>query len=297
MSSLLPNFLIVGTAKAATTTIHEYLKQHHNVFMTDWKEPSFFVFKDKANPSYTTDRPVKFITEIKDYKELFSGGTDHAIRGESSTPYLYFYDKSIENIKSVCDNYKDIKILIVLRNPVDRAFSQYMMKVRDLVENLSFEDALLAEEERMENNAHFDFFYRNRGLYYNQVKAYIKEFDNVKVMMYEDFRKNEQTFLNEIVQFLGLQEIEFEKIGKQNISGRPKVKIISRLLKRNPLKQFFGLILPKKWKLKLKGFVMAKNLKREKMNKETAESLRSFYQKDIEKLEQLMGCDLSNWKN
>lgn len=295
-NQLLPNFLIVGTAKAATTTIHEYLKQHPNIFMTDWKEPCFFVFKDKPNPVYTTDRPVSFVTTLEMYKSQFEKGKEHIVKGESSTPYLYFYNETIENIKKVYDNHRSIKILIVLRDPVNRAFSQYMMKVRDLVENLSFEEALESEDMRMKNNAHFDFFYRERGRYYNQVKAYLEEFDDVKIMFYEKFRNNEQEFLNEIVSFLGLEAINFTEIEKQNISGRPKIKWMSSILKDNPFKRVMASILPRKTKLRLKSFIMNKNLQREKIDENTRKALRKYYSEDITKLEKLIQTDLSHWK-
>lgn len=295
MIECLPNFLIVGTAKAATTTIHEYLKQHPDIFMTEWKEPSFFVFKDKTNIGFTTDRPVKYITKTEDYKALFKEGKTKKIRGESSTPYLYFYQETINNIKETVSNHKNIKILIVLRNPIDRAFSQYMMKVRDLVEDMSFRDALEYENKRKCKNAHFDFFYADRGLYYKQVKAYLDEFKHVKILLYEDFKKDEFLFLSEIINFLGLSEIKFQKIGKQNISGRPKIKAISRLLKDNFLKRILSRLLPRKIKIEITSFILNKNLQQEKIDNKSKQTLIEFYRKDIEELEKLIDKDLSSW--
>lgn len=290
-----PNFLIVGTAKAATTTIHEYLKQHPEIFMTEWKEPSFFTFKGKEEIIFSTDRPVKFITKIDDYKSIFKEGRNRKIRGESSTPYLYFYQETIKNIKETVPNHKEVKILIVLRNPIDRAFSQYMMKVRDLVEDRGFLEALLNENGRKKEKAHFDFFYADRGLYYEQVKAYLDEFNYVKILLYDDFKKNNQLFLNEIVAFLGLKEIEFKEIGKQNISGRPRIKLISKLLKDNFFKRFLSKCLPRRLKIEITSFILSKNLRKEKLDNESKQFLIEFYREDINKLEKLIGEDLSKW--
>ncbi|MCX7551329.1 sulfotransferase domain-containing protein [Xanthomarina sp. F2636L] len=296
MNNDLPNFLIVGTAKAATTTIHEYLKQHPNVFMTDWKEPSFFKFKDKKNISFTTGRPVKFVTEIKAYKALFEDGRDRAIRGESSTPYLYFYKETIDNIRKTIPNHKDVKILIILRNPIERAFSQYMMKVRDLVEDKSFLEAVKSEKTRMEQNAHFDFFYVDRGFYYNQVKAYLEEFNSVKIVLYDDFKKNPDRILDEVVTFLDLDKIQFKKIGNQNISGRPKVKLISRLQKEDSfLKSFFKNIVPKKLRIEFTSFIQKKNLEKENIDQESKYYLQGLYLENIKSLEKLIDRDLSKW--
>jgi len=295
MNKDLPNFLIVGTAKAATTTIHEYLKQHPDIYMTEWKEPSFFTFKGKTQTSYTTDRPVKFVTELNEYKSLFAKGEFKKIRGESSTPYLYFYKKTIDNIKETIPDYNKIKILIVLRNPIDRAFSQYMMKVRDLVENMSFKEAIENENKRKEENAHFDFFYIDRGLYFEQVKAYLENFNDVKVILYDDFISNDLGVLSEITSFLELKRMKFKKISKQNVSGRPKVKVISRLLKQNPIKRILSRIIPKRLKIEITSFILSKNLKKEKMDEEIREELIEFYREDINKLEKLLDKNLSRW--
>lgn len=296
MNNRLPNFLIVGTARAATTTIHEYLKQHPDIYMTEWKEPSFFTFKDKENASFTTGRPVKFVTKVEDYQSLFKGAENKLVRGESSTPYLYFYKQTIPNIKETISNYEDIKILIVLRNPIERAYSQYMMKVRDLVEDMPFMNALLSERNRKEENAHFDFFYSERGLYYNQVKAYIQHFKHVKIVFYEDFKENNELVLDEIIDFLNLKKINFQSIGFQNISGKPKVKLISRLLKEDFfVKRKLKKVVPDSLLLEMNSFIMRKNLNNVKMGEEAKNYLRNYYSEDVKKLEELLAIDLSKW--
>ncbi|MDY2586482.1 sulfotransferase [Winogradskyella aquimaris] len=297
MNNNLPNFLIVGTAKAATTTIHEYLKQHPKVFMTEWKEPCFFVFKDQQNLNFkSTKRIVKFITRLEDYKEIFENGKSKEIRGESSTPYLYFYDRTIENIRNTIPNHKDTKILIVLRNPVDRAYSQYMMKIRDLEEKLTFNEALDAEEDRMQNNFHFDFFYKDRGLYSNQVKAYLEEFNNVKVILYEDFKSDTNKILGDIVDFLNLEKFNFQPINRLNASGKPKNKIISRILiGDNFIKRSLKPFLTKRLRNNLLNQIQKKNLKQTKIDNYSKAKLQEFFKSDVKKLETLIDRDLKEW--
>lgn len=297
MTNDLPNFLIVGTAKAATTTIHEYLKQHPEIFMTDWKEPSFFKFKDQKNIRFTTGRPVKFVTNLDFYKSLFKDGKKKEIRGESSTPYLYFYKESISNIKNVIPNaINEVKILIVLRNPIDRAYSQYMMKVRDLVEDLTFLEAIKCETRRINENAHFDFFYTDRGLYYKQVKAYLDEFKNVKIVLYNDFKEDYIKVLNSIIKFLGLAEFNFRAIHNQNISGAPKIKFISRIFKEDYfIKRLILNLMPYRIKEYITNKIFNKNLKKVEIDNESKKYLRNFYREEINKLEYLIERDLSHW--
>jgi len=296
---LLPNFLIVGAAKSATTTIHEYLKEHPNVFMTEWKEPSFFVFKDKSPPTYTTDIKVKFCHQLTEYYKIFEKGTQYKIKGESSTPYLYFYHDTIKNIKEVIKGYSELKILIVLRNPVDRAYSQFSMKVRDCVEELTFEEAVDIESKRKSENAHFDFFYIDRGLYYEQVKAYLNNFKNVKIILFEDFKANENLELNNIGKFLGIDKHDFLVGKKLNKAGVSKFRFITKFIRsKSIVKRLVGVFLPKEVKKKIINFIMNRNLKKgEPINIQTRLKLQNFYKEDIQKLETLIQRDLSHWYN
>ena len=183
VESMLPNFLIVGAARSGTTSLFHYLEKHPDIFVPKNKEPSYFTFFENK-PSFTLGRPANFVTERQEYLKLFESGGEHLVRGEASTPYLYFHEPTIVNILKHYKNLSKPKIIIILRNPVDRAYSQYMMNVRDLNEDLSFEKALKVEGNRMANNAHFDYFYINRGYYYLQTKAYLEKFRDVKVCLY-----------------------------------------------------------------------------------------------------------------
>jgi len=292
-----PNFLIVGTAKAATTTIYNYLEQHPQIYLPYRKEPCFFTFANKQNIKFSTGRPVQFITDFDEYTSLFKKGSHHTIRGEASTPYLYFYEETISNIKKYIPDYQNIKILIALRNPVERAYSQYMMKVRDLVEDKSFENALVLEGKRMEENAHFDFFYKDRGLYYQQVKAYLDTFKDVKIIFFEEIKSDIEGVLNEITSFLDLSEQEYSAIHRQNISGISKYKFLTHFLKtKSWIKSLGGIFFPKKLKKRIHNYMMVKNVEKvDLLDKETKESLKEFYKEDLKKLEGLLGKNLSQW--
>lgn len=297
INSVYPNFLIVGTAKAATTTIYRYLQQHPDIFLSERKEPCFFTFANQQKTKYSTGRPVQFVTDFDDYLSLFEKAEHYKIRGEASTPYLYFYNETIANIKKYHPHYKKLKILIALRNPVERAYSQYMMKVRDLVEDKTFKEALQLEEKRMQENAHFDFFYKDRGLYFNQVKAYLDVFDDVKIVFYDDIKHNVDNVLEEITEFLNVKKHVYTKIRRQNVSGVSRFKFLTHLIREKSwFKNLFRTLFTKKLKKKIRNYVMVKNVKKiDMLDYESSKLLKNYYEKDIKKLEKLLNEDLSNW--
>ena len=293
-----PNFLIVGAAKAATTTIHHYLSQHPEIFMSKNKEPSFFAFAQENIERYYHPHSVTdLITNYDEYLKLFENSKHEKVIGESSTPYLFLYEKTIKNIKKYCENYADIKILIVLRNPVERAYSQYLMYKRECWEPMSFEKALKNEKERMINNYHIDFAYFERGLYANQVEAYLKNFNNVKVILYENFKNDNEFYYKEIFNFLGLSEIKFTKTERKNIGQIPKNKFLVKIINRkNIIKSIFKLAVSKKWRKQIKSFILSKNLKKPPtMNEAIRQDLKKLYKPDLKKLEIILNLDLSHW--
>src|SRR5215831_9169458 len=114
VAAIKPNFLIAGASKAGTTSLHDYLSQHPNIFMSSFKEPNYFV------PNYAYN-------DWERYLSLFRGARDEKAVGESSTGYL-FCEESPAWIKSVLGN---VRIIVVLRNPARRAQSLYWWMVRE----------------------------------------------------------------------------------------------------------------------------------------------------------------------
>src|ERR1051325_6146140 len=140
----MPNFLVIGAVKSGTTALHRYLKQHPDIFMSTPKELRFFPFEDRPpdfrGPGDAEDmKPA--VKSIGDYRARFAEGARHPARGESSPLYLY-YPRSAERLRH---HIPDAKLIAILRHPADRAYSQYLMKVRDGHERLDFAAALDAE--------------------------------------------------------------------------------------------------------------------------------------------------------
>lgn len=294
-----PSFLIAGTARSGTTALHEHLGKHPDIFMPLQKEPCFFTFYGQ-NPEFNGARH-NYINDTAAYLAL-ANDSDGKIWGESSTPYMYFYEKTIANIKALVPRYQDIKIILILRDPAERAYSQYMHNRRDLREPLDFESAIAAEKQRMSENWHFDFFYVEKGFYFRQVKAFTENFNHVKLLYFEDFEANPAKAVEEVLAFLGLPMLEsLEEVKKRNQSGEMKVKWVKRLMsnRTNPLLNGVRKLMSRKARKQLRNFVkntlLNYNLKKVEMSPATRKELIEVYRSDIEQLAKLTGKDLSKW--
>lgn len=294
-----PDFLIVGTARAGTTSLHEFLGKHPDMCMPLQKEPCFFTFAGES-PEFKDSRH-RYTTDVESYAALFAD-CNKKLAGESSTPYLYFHQKSIANILRLVPQARDMRIIIVLRDPAERAYSQYMHNRRDLREPLSFEEAIEAEEERKRENWHFDFFYVNKGFYAAQVKDYMDHFQHVKVVFYDQLEKDPNGLLEDIYAFLGVTAPgEEEKIVRRNQSGEMKVKWLKRLMsnRKNPVLKGLRKLMGRNTKKRLRNWMKDKllryNLKKTDMLPATRKKLIERYREDIGRLEKLIGADLKHW--
>ncbi|MFN3939612.1 MAG: sulfotransferase domain-containing protein, partial [Chitinophagales bacterium] len=283
-----PNFLIVGAARCGTTSLHEHLSAHQDIFMPLQKEPSFFSFAD-THPEYI-DSKHRYLTAKADYLALFEGRTEKVL-GESSTPYLYFYDTTIRNIKKYIPDYQNTKILIILRDPADRAYSQYMHNRRDLREPLTFAEAIEMEHQRKADKWHFDFFYADKGFYYQQVKAYIDNFPHVKVMFFDDLEQQPNRFINEVLQYLEVDPDALKKeLQQRNQSGEMKVKWFKKIIsnRKNPVLNFFRKLMSreakKKLRMQVKNLLLKYNLKKVEMDADVRKRLVDLYREDIRQL-------------
>jgi hypothetical protein len=296
-----PDFLVVGAARAGTTALHYYLRQHPSLFVPGLKEPSFFSFAD-TDEKY---RRGKFAFAVKDssaYFRLFENAEEGSITGEVSTPYLYLYDKTIRNIKKYHPSPHKLRILMILRDPVERAFSQYMWRVRDGREELSFEEAIRSEKKRMNENYSFDYFYVDRGMYYPQVKAYKEAFSEVKILLFEDFVNDTPAVLRSICRFLGADDQHvFSIMQSVNSSYIPRWNFLGRLITTESRLKFRILnSMPDAWKVGIRQQFDRWNAftgKAISLSPETGRSLRKLYYDDILKLQELIGRDLSAWRN
>ena len=292
----LPKLLIVGAAKSGTTSLHNYLNQHPDIFMCSPKEPHFLINKEIGK-----QRIHKGIIDFKDYKSLFFEKDHLKYRGESSVMYLSFPELAIKNIKYYL--HDDVKIIIMLRNPIERAYSGYQhVKRYNMMENLSFEDALEIGEERYHNikNLTPASRYLELGNYYNQVKLFKESFGNIHVVIYDDYKTDFNEELNKIFDYLKLDRVTINAEQRHMVGGWEwkSVGMKKIMMQQNLLKVFLRFIIPIK---SLRQYIRVKLQKSntktvEVINPETEKWLKEYYKQDIAKLSVLLNRDLNDWK-
>ena len=294
----LPNLLIVGAAKCGTTSLHNYLKQHPDIFMTEHKEPHFLI-----NSEIGEDRVHKAVTNLEEYEEMFKTEGEYKYKGESSVMYLAFPEFSIKNIKKYLD--PDVKIIIMLRNPIERAFAGYLHNLRyNPSEDLSFEEAFDTSEERYHQVTDMtpDTRYLHVGNYHSQVESFMSVFnDNVLVIMYEDYVKDIDLCLSNVFDFLAIDKISIDTSKRHMVGGWVfKSKFLRNLLiPQNNFKSLVKTILPNKrlrksFKKKLMNISTVEN---PSISKEMHLKLIEYYRKDIGSLSKLLKIDLKYWIN
>ena len=302
----LSNFLIIGAAKSATTSLWSYLKQHPEVFMCKPKEPNFFVFEGLKLPHYSGPSDEKTlirklyknnVSDFESYQALFQNAGEAKAIGEASVRYLYIPEVP-ERIKKYLPN---IKMIIILRNPVNRLYSQYVMNVRDLLEPLPISEALAAEDERVNQNWDCAWHYTRMSNYYHQIKRYLDLFSpqQIKVIIYEDFVRDTTGVMQEVYDFIDVDNSFLATRSKSNSGYWPKSLILHRLLKEpNTIKLTLEQILPKSIYYKFLKFARKWNQGSIPPIPTTVENnLKHLFLQDILNLQELLGRELPWFKD
>jgi hypothetical protein len=297
---MLPNFLVIGAAKSGTTSLYHYLKQHPEVFMSPVKEPLFFAAEggtiEYAGPDgRLVSRPANkgAVTEIGAYERLFDGVTDEKAVGEVSPMYLYV-PKAPERIQH---RIPSAKLVAVLRNPVERAYSAYLQRDREGREPLSdFREALRAEEGRMRDGWGLGYHYKARGLYHEQLLRYHEAFGrgSVRVYLYEDLNESPAAIAKDAFRYLGVDDTFAPDTSRRhNAAGVPRNAAVRALVRRmRPVTLALRPVLRSGPLQKVKRGAFGKP---PPMPEETRRELIEYYREDVLKLQDLIGRDLSGW--
>ena len=293
----LPNLFIVGAAKSGTTSLHNYLHQHPDVFMCNPKEPHYLI-----NQEIGINRIPTGVTNFIEYSDLFSEGKGKKYRGESSVMYLMYPEIVIPKIK---DKFgEDSKIIIMLRNPIERAYSGFQhVKRYNLMESLSFEEAIDKSESRYLKNDRMTpaSRYLELGNYHNQVKLYLENFQDVHIIIYDDYVNDVNMELLRVFNFLGVKNCMIDTAERHMVGGWQwkNIKMKALLLSNNKLKSLLKIVLPSQT---LRIFIRKKIMKytvikTSKINKNTRNYLCKYYKQDIERLSELLSIKLTHWKS
>ena len=271
------NFFCIGAAKCGTTTLHDILIQHPNIYLPKVKETKFF--------SLHYEKGIDWYI-----KEYFSEVKNEKIIGEIY-PCMDNFDapKRLYNCLG-----SDIKIIVMLRNPVDRAYSNYLAQQRIQKYNYTFQEALNEKP-----------FLINKSMYAKNINRFLDFFsiDNMKFFIFEeDFLKDRQSMLIEVLDFLNLEKLNLNVDIKSNQAWEPKSKIIDYIINQSPQifrkigRRIFRSTQARQHIRKSISTLNAKKIKAKPLSKKISiEIMNKYFIDDISNLELLLKRDLSIW--
>lgn len=291
------DFFIVGVQKTGTTSLYKYLDEHPDIFMPEVKENHFFI-QDKA---YEKGENYfhKFYSSYQSQK-IIGGASVHMFSTHVVPERIYNYNK-------------EAKIIIMLRNPIDRAYSAYNFALKNGWENPdnNFIDTLALQDKRIEGsfNEQTNLSYFYVGLYYKHISNWLKWFpkENVFIMLNSDLKKNARKAVQNVCRFLGVDEnVNINTDVIHNKSGAVRFKGIHYFIrsKDNKVKNMISNMLPFKLKYILRTRVrkgldnfnmMEVNYK--PLSTEERKIVFNYFDDDVKNLSALLNKDLYNqWK-
>jgi len=294
-----PNLFVVGAPKCGTTSMHNYLHQHPDVFMSSRKEPHYFGSDLKAPHPY-------FIRDWKEYIALFSGATEQSFIGESSTWYM-LSRRDAQEIHGFCP---DARIIMMLRNPVDQMYALHSQRLYICNEDIvDFEETLLAEEDRRAGrriprdvNVVEGLYYREVATYSPQVERYLRLFPskNVHVILFDDLQADSPRTFRRVCQFLGIDDGFVPNLQTHNANKLVRHPRIYRWAKRpHPLlRSIVAFTIPRVAASHIRKSIVHRNVvigRRPTMSEGLRRSLMAEFAPEVQRLERLIGRDLSNW--
>ena len=298
-----PNFFIVGAPKSGTTSLFHYLDQHPDIYIPSIKEPRFFIADDILATS--DDDPIKeyllrtSTLNQQEYLDLYKDSSNK-ILGDASIQYLYHYETVIPKMLKLVG--KEVKILIVLRNPVDRAFSNYSHNL-STYENLDFEQALALESDRILNGFNSFWHYKGHSMYGKQVEAFFQNFDNVKLVFFEDFIRDIENTVKDIYTFLDVDSSFTTSdylVNKKN-TGQAKSKLFNQFMvnvkKIKGVKKIAYYIFGERRVKHFNELILRANLskKKVKLDVKLRDQLNQFFKQDVEYLKKVVPNQKIDW--
>ena len=288
----MPNFLIIGAMKSGTTALYYYLEQHPEIYMSPVKEPNFFSSQEPANVADT-------VTHIGTYQHLFRGASGEKAIGEASHSYLYEPGAAAEIRRYI----PEAKLIAILRNPIERAYSHFLHMVRSGTEPLNDFAQALQEEVAGIHKERTGQDYIGRGLYYDQLERYFGTFprEQIRVYLYEDLSDAPIRTVQDAFRFLEVDDSFVPDVSlRRNVSGNPKYKALDGLLRRQSrIKHAAKVHLPARMRWRLsKAFddLKTRNLvDPPPLRSEVRRQLILVFREDILKVQELIHRDLSGW--
>jgi hypothetical protein len=297
---MLPTFLIIGAMKSGTTALYHMAGSHPEIFMSPVKEPNFFAFAgrelDFQAPIDRSPHGINHtsITDREAYEALFDEADPDQARGEASHTSLYWPDAA----EHVARLVPDARLIAILRNPVERAYSEFLHFVRDDDEPITdFAKALEVEPDRIERNWALGR-YVDRGRYDEQLERYLQRFDReqLRVFLHDDLTDSPTDVARALFEHVGVDPSFVPDTDRRvNKSGVPQSRWMHRMLRAlQPVREAVDPVLPEAvvdWATVLKN----RNLQKPSMDPAVRGRLVETFRPHVRRLENLIDRDLSHW--
>ena len=286
----LPNFMIIGVAKAGTTSLYHYLDHHPQVFMCPDKGTNFFGYEDARDWRWIEEGAAPSlqnfpVRSMQAYEAKFAGASNEIAIGEVS-PQYFRCPTAAQRIHACIPH---VKLVASLRNPAERAFSGFLMRTRRGEAVKGFKDELRPESSHV-----------RESFYYRRLKRFFDQFprQQIKVYIFDEFKKDSGKVIADLFGFLGVDPSFIPDTSiKHNPAAVPKVRILNRLFFDPTLIRLTKAVLPQGVQEMAKQ-IQQRNLKpAPKLPPDLRARLLDIYREDILQLERLLDKDLSSWLN
>ncbi len=290
---MLPNFVVIGAAKAGTTALYWYLAEHPAVFMSPLKETNFFAFGLDAEGRQLYGNPEVHrypVQSLADYEKLFAGAGSAIAVGEASPIYL----ECPQAAGRIRDIIPQARIICCLRNPADRAYSDYQMHLRNARRRLDPATDLAPTAAWVHPDSHWMEISR----YYGQLKRYYDAFprEQICVFLFDDLRKDPLRVVQDVYRFLGVDPTFAPDLDTpHNVGGMPENMFLERVVMSKGIVRAIKPYIPQRaanWvrNLRTRNMRPAPPLP-DSLRRQLNESFRD----DIARTSNLIGRSLSHW--
>jgi hypothetical protein len=299
-NKLMPSFIVIGAGRSGTTSLYYYLKQHPQISMSSVKETNYFAYDPGIQQQFLHPEKTDFpVTDLNTYQKLFLVHPHTVATGEASPIYLWHPSAPLNISKLI----PDVKLIAILRNPVERACSAFMHYVSIGMEKRKFEQAILEESQHKINGQWplGTMTYVGLGFYFQQLTRYLNFFshEQMRIFLYDDFQADPVQAMKNIFLFIGVRESFVPDMRERyNASGKPKNKFIHFILQPREFTKKFRRHLPKKIHDPVFNLLMRKkndNLVKSFVDDGIRKKLTEIYCEEVAELAKLLNRDLSHW--
>ena len=315
MRGALPNFFIVGAGKSGTTSLYHYLRQHPQIYMSPIKEPCYFASEVRVEnlaPSYrrhvrrmsrrlpevlaavNSVKPLGWlVSEWDDYLRLFQNVEGQTAIGEASAAYLW----STTAASNIAVRRPDARIVMILRDPAERAFSQYLHQLAAGLIHCSFRKHIQQCIRNDRNDISAQYPLLEIGLYYDQVKRYLERFPrhNIRIYWYDEAWRDPGVLLADLFRFLAVDPTYRPDTSRRSLERRaPRFPAVNHVLKRFEIAHCLNEASPSALRPIVRRLLFQSGPAL-RMDARDRQYLVDYYREDVMKLAALLDRDLSAW--